>query len=119
MLFNGSNNGEGSKAIYLDWLKQHEGTDGIAGSRSADMRSALVDYFAGARSHYDRDRGGRGRDQPSVLFACCQLRLALEGVVLGLPLQILRSALTGFASTVHVYFERGDDFPKTSLSFES
>src|SRR5204863_2218978 len=27
------------------WLKRHQGTDRITGSRTADMRSALVDYF--------------------------------------------------------------------------
>ena len=27
------------------WLEQHHGTDRVTGSRTADMRSALVDYF--------------------------------------------------------------------------
>lgn len=45
VLFNGSNNDERSKAIYADWLEQHSGTDRITGSCTADMRSALVDYF--------------------------------------------------------------------------
>src|SRR5579871_797255 len=45
VLFNGTNTDDRSKAIYLSWLKRHEGTDKITGSRSADMRSALVDYF--------------------------------------------------------------------------
>lgn len=45
VLFNGSNNDEGSKRIYSDWLNQHRGTDRVTGSRTADMRSALVDYF--------------------------------------------------------------------------
>ena len=45
VLFNGSNNDERSKAIYADWLKRNAGTDKITGSRTADMRSALVDYF--------------------------------------------------------------------------
>ncbi len=45
VLFNGSNTDEGSKAIYQAWLKQHQGTDRVTGSRTADMRSALVDYF--------------------------------------------------------------------------
>jgi adenine-specific DNA-methyltransferase len=45
VLFNGSNNDEGSKEIYAAWLARHAGTDRISGSRSADMRSALVDYF--------------------------------------------------------------------------
>ncbi|MEP0753254.1 DEAD/DEAH box helicase [Trichocoleus sp. Lan] len=45
VLFNGSNTDEQSKAIYAAWLERHQGTDRITGSKSADMRSALVDYF--------------------------------------------------------------------------
>ena len=45
VLFNGSNSDEGSKRIYTDWLERHQGTDRVSGSRTADMRSALVDYF--------------------------------------------------------------------------
>lgn len=45
VLFNGSNTDERSKQIYLKWRERHEGTDRITGSRTADMRSALVDYF--------------------------------------------------------------------------
>lgn len=45
VLFNGSNTDEGSKRIYNAWLKRHQGTDRVTGSRTADMRSALVDYF--------------------------------------------------------------------------
>lgn len=45
VLFNGSNGDERSKAIYARWLERHSGTDRVTGSRSADMRSALVDYF--------------------------------------------------------------------------
>ncbi len=45
VLFNGSNTDERSKAIYADWKAKHEGTDRVTGSRTADMRSALVDYF--------------------------------------------------------------------------
>jgi adenine-specific DNA-methyltransferase len=45
VLFNGSNTDESSKRIYVEWLKQHQGTDRVTGSRTADMRSALVDYF--------------------------------------------------------------------------
>lgn len=44
-LFNGSNNDERSKAIYAEWLKRNEGTDRITSSKTADMRSALVEYF--------------------------------------------------------------------------
>ena len=45
VLFNGSNTDERSKLIYDQWLERHQGTDRITGSRTADMRSALVDYF--------------------------------------------------------------------------
>jgi adenine-specific DNA-methyltransferase len=45
VLFNGSNTDERSKAIYNEWLRRNTGTDNVTGSRTADMRSALVDYF--------------------------------------------------------------------------
>ena len=45
VLFNGSNTDDRSKQIYAEWLQRHEGTDHVTGSRSADLRSALVDYF--------------------------------------------------------------------------
>lgn len=45
VLFNGSNTDEQSKEIFSHWSEKHRGTDRITGSRTADMRSALVDYF--------------------------------------------------------------------------
>lgn len=45
IFFNGSNNDEFSKQIYKSWLAKHEGSDKITGSRTADKRQALVDYF--------------------------------------------------------------------------
>ena len=45
VLFNGSNTDDRSKLIYNEWLERHQGSDRVTGSRSADMRSALVDYF--------------------------------------------------------------------------
>jgi adenine-specific DNA-methyltransferase len=45
VLFNGSNTDERSKQIYVDWFERHKGTDRVTGSRAADLRSALVDYF--------------------------------------------------------------------------
>lgn len=45
VLFNGSNSDPKSKEIYQNWLKKHEGTDHITGSKTADMRAALVEYF--------------------------------------------------------------------------
>ena len=45
VLFNGSNNDEKSRNVYRDWIERHAGTDRVSGSRTADLRSALVDYF--------------------------------------------------------------------------
>lgn len=45
VLFNGSNNDVKSRTIYKEWVEQYKGTDRVTGSRTADMRSALVDYF--------------------------------------------------------------------------
>ena len=45
VLFNGSPTDDRSKQIYAAWVARHQGTDRVSGSRTADMRSALVDYF--------------------------------------------------------------------------
>ena len=45
VLFNGSNTDDQSRQIYQQWYERHQGSDRISGSKSADMRSALVDYF--------------------------------------------------------------------------
>lgn len=45
VLFNGSNSDERSRTIYYSWLQRNQGSDRVTGSRSADLRSALVDYF--------------------------------------------------------------------------
>jgi ERCC4-related helicase len=45
LLFNGSNNDVKSKLIYKNWCGKHQGTDKISGSKTADLRAALVDYF--------------------------------------------------------------------------
>lgn len=45
VLFNGSNTDEQSKAIYKAWIERHQGSDKITGSRTADMRAALVEHF--------------------------------------------------------------------------
>lgn len=45
LLFNGSNNDQKSKDIYADWLKKNKDSDKISGSKTADLRAALVDYF--------------------------------------------------------------------------
>lgn len=45
ILFNGSNNDDKSKEVYKAWLNKYKGTDKISGSKTADIRAALVDYF--------------------------------------------------------------------------
>ncbi len=45
VLFNGSNTDAHSKEIFARWKERHAGSDKITGSNTADMRSALVDYF--------------------------------------------------------------------------
>jgi superfamily II DNA or RNA helicase len=45
VLFNGSNSDARAQAIYRDWLKRHEGSDKISGSKTADTRAALVEHF--------------------------------------------------------------------------
>jgi ERCC4-related helicase len=45
VLFNGTNSDTRALSIYKDWLKRHEGTDRITGSKTADTRAALVEHF--------------------------------------------------------------------------
>lgn len=45
VLFNGTNSDARAQAIYKNWLKRHEGTDHITGSKTADTRAALVEHF--------------------------------------------------------------------------
>jgi ERCC4-related helicase len=45
VLFNGSNSDAQSKAIYQQWVADNKKSDKITGSRTADMRAALVDHF--------------------------------------------------------------------------
>lgn len=45
VFFNGSNNDQKSKEIYEAWLEKYKDTDKVSGSKTADMRAAIVDYF--------------------------------------------------------------------------
>jgi ERCC4-related helicase len=45
VLFNGTNTDKRAQAVYKDWLKRHEGTGRITGSKTADTRAALVEHF--------------------------------------------------------------------------
>jgi len=45
VLFSGTNTDTHSKGIYTKWVEANQGSDRITGSRTADMRAALVDHF--------------------------------------------------------------------------
>lgn len=45
LLFNGTNSDPKSKEIYNEWAAKYKGTSRITGSKTADKRQALVDYF--------------------------------------------------------------------------
>lgn len=45
VLFNGTNSDNFSKVIYAEWVDKYRNTDRVIGSKSADIRAALVDYF--------------------------------------------------------------------------
>ena len=50
VLLNGSNNDAQSKAIYQDWLARHKGSDAVSGSKTADMKAAVVEAFRDRKS---------------------------------------------------------------------
>ena len=52
VLMNGSNNDPSSIAIYEDWKKRHAGTDAISGSKTADMKAAIVEAFRQDKTIY-------------------------------------------------------------------
>ena len=62
VLFNGTNTDSHSRAIYGHWADRHKGTDKVTGSRTADIRAALVEHF---------------RDQASIMIAT---EAAAEGI---------------------------------------
>jgi len=45
VIFNGTNSDPISNMIYAKWVEKYKGSDRVTGSKSADMRGALVDYF--------------------------------------------------------------------------
>ncbi|PCK81280.1 SNF2-related protein [Rhizobium sophoriradicis] len=45
VLLNGSNNDAGSQEIFRNWIAQHGDSDRVSGSRTADMKAAIVDAF--------------------------------------------------------------------------
>ncbi|HEY1500949.1 MAG TPA: SNF2-related protein [Acidobacteriaceae bacterium] len=45
VLLNGQNSDPQSKVIYRDWLTRHKGSDAVSGSKTADMKAAVVEAF--------------------------------------------------------------------------
>ncbi|MFA6117875.1 MAG: SNF2-related protein [Sphingomonas sp.] len=45
VMMNGSNNDDDSREIYARWKERHAGTDRISGSKTADMKAAIVEAF--------------------------------------------------------------------------
>ncbi len=45
VLLNGSNNDPTSKQIYAEWVARHRGSSRISGSKTSDMKAALVEKF--------------------------------------------------------------------------
>jgi SNF2 family DNA or RNA helicase len=61
VLFNGVNNDKASQQIYKNWLAQNMGSDRMTGSKTADMRTALVEHFRNtAKIMIATEAGGEG-----------------------------------------------------------
>lgn len=45
VLLNGQNSDPQSKVIYQEWLTRHKSTDAVSGSKTADMKAAIVEAF--------------------------------------------------------------------------
>ena len=50
VILNGANSDKDSREIYKAWLEKHRGTEAISGSKTADMKAALVDAFRSDRT---------------------------------------------------------------------
>ena len=50
VILNGANADKDSRDIYKAWLEKHRGTEAVSGSKTADMKAALVDAFRNDRT---------------------------------------------------------------------
>lgn len=50
VILNGSNGDKDSNTIYKAWLERHRGTEAVSGSKTADMKAAIVDAFRNDRT---------------------------------------------------------------------
>lgn len=62
VLLNGSNTDDNSKRIYQEWLNRHQGSARISGSKTADMKAALVEHFKSEQTDIlvSTEAGGEG-----------------------------------------------------------
>ena len=61
VLLNGSNNDDDSKALYAEWLQCNANTAAVSGSKTADMKAAVVDAFRSDRDILiTTEAGGEG-----------------------------------------------------------
>ena len=62
VLLNGSNRDPESRRIYREWVQAHAGSGYVTGSKSADMKAALVDRFKGDQADIlvSTEAGGEG-----------------------------------------------------------
>ncbi len=50
VVLNGSNSDKDSAAIFKAWMEKHRSTDVVSGSKTADMKAAIVDAFRNDRT---------------------------------------------------------------------
>ncbi|MGB1090902.1 MAG: SNF2-related protein [Oceanobacter sp.] len=62
VLLNGTNTDASSKAIYQNWKQKHAGSGRISGSKTADMKAAIVEHFQSDQSQVliSTEAGGEG-----------------------------------------------------------
>ncbi len=62
VLLNGSNDDTSSCQIYNEWIEQHKGSARISGSKTADMKAALVERFKSDKADIliSTEAGGEG-----------------------------------------------------------
>lgn len=65
VILNGSNADAGSAALHKAWVERHKGTDVVSGSKSADMKAAIVDAFRTDRTILIATESGA--EAPSVV----------------------------------------------------
>ena len=94
VLMNGSNDDPESKAIYADWVARHKGGDAISGSKSADMKAAIVEAFRDKRSILIATESRCRGHQPAILLAGGQFRSAMEPAAGGAAYRSLPSLWT-------------------------